>query len=841
MDAMRRHRGAKPPRRCELLGEISLLSPEYLLSVRRWPLRERLRRLERVPSQSAPPARDSGVTVANGDPQALAIVQEILSIPSSGLHPSELFTLAMERASRLLAADRAMLFVAESGGARLVPRSAHGFRREDLESTSVRPGEGIIGRVFKERRVLAHTAGSDGEAPDAFIERFPVRDAIAVPVRAEDDVAGVLYVGRRRLGAPFSANDVLLLLLIADRVGGGLVHQALLDRRTRHIARLAELGGSAARVLAARPLSDVLADACEAGCRLVDVGAAAVAVGGTPGEVELLAARGLPVAANSWRRVSIREGLTAELYAGEEFVACRDVQSLPAPDRSFLGAGGFHGCLLLPLRLRGCTAGVFYLADTEVRDFSAEEIEAARVLAAMAASAVESGWSGGDPPRGAPAGARTSPERVAQIEKARALGEMAGGLAGELDNIFAIILGRSQLLLARAHDEPLREGLEMLEGAAWRGADIVHRLIALAAPPSGEAAGPVDMTALIQDVIALTRPRWKDEAEGRGVRIDLVTDLRSAPPVRGSETALREALLNLVLNAVDAMPQGGRLSLVTRPRGGGVELALEDTGEGIAEDVRSRIFDPFFTTRSPKRMGLGLTVAQGVVTRHDGRIDISSAPGGGTRVTVWLPGVEAQVAPLAPIAAPAPSTAATPDRQAETDGHGDSAARGAAPEAVTAPPPRLEEDRPRETKEAPPRGAAAVAPPRSEAASILVLEDEAPVRSLLVEALTQAGHKVESAADGSSGLAKLESGRFDLVLTDLALPQRSGLAIARSVKLLHAHTPVVLITGWGHLLDPERLREHGVDLMLVKPFRIERALSVVGDALRLRSSSRPPA
>src|SRR6266545_2547502 len=144
-------------------------------------LRERLGRLERVSSQSAPPARD--------------IVQEILSIPSSGLHPSELFTLAMDRASRLLAADRAMLFVAESGGARLVPRSAHGFRREDLESTSVRPGEGIIGRVFKERRVLAHTAGSDGEAPDAFIERFPVRDAIAVPVRAEDDVAGVLYVG----------------------------------------------------------------------------------------------------------------------------------------------------------------------------------------------------------------------------------------------------------------------------------------------------------------------------------------------------------------------------------------------------------------------------------------------------------------------------------------------------------------------------------------------------------------------------------------------------------------------------------------------------------------------
>src|SRR6266542_414067 len=797
-------------------------------------LRERLGRLERVSSQSAPPARDSGVTLADGDPQALGIVQEILSIPSSGLHPSELFTLAMDRASRLLAADRAMLFVAESGGARLVPRSAHGFRREDLESTSVRPGEGIVGRVFKERRVLAHTAGSDGEAPDAFIERFPVRDAIAVPVRAEDDVAGVLYVGRRRLGAPFSANDVLLLLVIADRVGGGLVHQGLLDRRTRHIARLAELAGAAGQLVATRPLTDVLGAACEIGRRLVDVGAAAVAVEVATGEVEVLAARGLP-AAGAWRRVSIREGVTAELYARGEFLACRDVQSRPTRDRSFLGDAGFHGCLLLPLRLQGGRAGVFYLADTEVRDFSAEEIEAARVLAAMTASAVDSSRSGGE--RGeALAGAPSTHARAAQIEKARALGEMAGGLARELNDIFALILGKSRLLLARTHDESLREGLELLEEAAWRGADVVHRLIALAAPTSGEAAGPVNMTALVQDVIALTRPRWKDEAEGRGARIDLVTDLQDAPPVRGSETALREALVNLVLNAVDAMARGGRLSLATRSREGGVELALEDTGEGIAEGAQGRVFDPFFTTRSPKRMGLGLTVVQGVVLLHGGRIEISSAAGRGTRVMLWLPGVEALLAPPVPAGVPPSGTRVGPARRRETETDA-SADTGEPPETVAAPPAPLEEGEPRAMEEGRPRGGVSAPALRSGAASILVLEDEASVRSLLVEALTQAGHKVESATDGAAGLAKLDGGPFDVVLTDLALPQRSGLAIARSVKRRDPRTAVVLITGWGHLLDPERLREHGVDLMLVKPFRIERVLSVVGDALRLRGSS----
>jgi DNA-binding NtrC family response regulator len=122
-------------------------------------------------------------------------------------------------------------------------------------------------------------------------------------------------------------------------------------------------------------------------------------------------------------------------------------------------------------------------------------------------------------------------------------------------------------------------------------------------------------------------------------------------------------------------------------------------------------------------------------------------------------------------------------------------------------------------------------------ASILVIEDEEAVRSLLITALTTAGYAVETTEDGASGIAKLESRRFDVVLADLTLPQCSGLAVAQSAKRIHPRTPVVLIAGWAHMLDPERLRERGVDLMLVKPFRLERVLSVVHDALRLGASA----
>ena len=289
--------------------------------------------------------------------------------------------------------------------------------------------------------------------------------------------------------------------------------------------------------------------------------------------------------------------------------------------------------------------GIMYLADTKVRDFSADEVEAALVLATMVGATIESDRARGELSR---ALARSRPEPGIQVETARPLGEGARGLARELSNVFAIILGMSRLLLARAHDTSLTDGLSSLEEAAWRGTGVVDRLTELASPVSVETVG----------------------------------------------------------------------------------LA---------------------THRAPASAG----------------------------------------------------DAADP--------HG---------EAGATPP-------------IPPAPAAA---PAADVASILVLEDEEPVRSQLVSTLVQAGYRVEAAADGALGQARLEGGSFDVVLTSLALPQRSGLAIARSVKRLHPRTPVVLVTGWGHVLDPERLREHGVDLILVKPLRVERVLAVVRDALRLRSS-----
>ncbi len=228
--------------------------------------------------------------------------------------------------------------------------------------------------------------------------------------------------------------------------------------------------------------------------------------------------------------------------------------------------------------------------------------------------------------------------------------------------------------------------------------------------------------------------------------------------------------------------------------------------------MRARIFDPFFTTRADGRLGLGLTVVHGLVNRHAGRIDVASRVGVGTIVTVWLP--PSGKRPAAGDERPAPA-AGVPSRD---NGH----PATTAPALPPAPTPES-------------HGAVdgGTRPPAREA-TVLVLEEDEAARATLVESLRGAGYRAVSAPDAPSGLAMAEAVRFDLVLADLALRQRSGLAVARAVKRASPDTAVVLMTDWGHLLDPERLREQGVDLLLVKPFRADRLLAVVEEALRLR-------
>src|SRR6266849_4980553 len=304
---------------------------------------------------------------ADRDAHALDIFQEILSVPPLGLPPGELFGLAMDRVSRLLAADRALLFVLDDATGRLVPRSGRGFRRDDMESVALAPGEGLVGRVFAEKRVLTYDAAEEASAHDPLAERFP---------------------GRHDLGAPFTTTDVLLLLVIADRVGSSLVHQRLLERRGDHLAHLRELRGLVDANLPARDPREILARAADVAGRLAGVRGALALAGSAPGRIGMLAGAGL-LAGVGPERLRADDELLLEGFAADGPVAIRDLQVRRAGRPGLFEEEGIRAALLVPLRARGRVVGLLCLADPEPRDFSPEETESALMLAALTAAALE--------------------------------------------------------------------------------------------------------------------------------------------------------------------------------------------------------------------------------------------------------------------------------------------------------------------------------------------------------------------------------------------------------------------------------------------------------------------
>jgi CheY-like chemotaxis protein/nitrogen-specific signal transduction histidine kinase len=377
-------------------------------------------------------------------------------------------------------------------------------------------------------------------------------------------------------------------------------------------------------------------------------------------------------------------------------------------------------------------------------------------------------------------------KQAIQMEKITALGEMAGGVAHDFNNLLAAILGRTQLVklyLDRREsdqgikpDSQIAEGLEIIERAASDAAETVRRIQEFTRLHTQERFVLVNLHELVRDVVELTRPGWKDQAESRGIKIKVTERLGEVYPVSGSPSELREVLINLMVNAVNAMPDGGEILIQTGAKKDVSWISVADTGIGMSRDVQKRAFDPFFTTRGPQSSGLGLSVSYGIAERHGGEILIKSRKRRGTTVTLRLPAAQGQ----------------------ETVEH-------EAPRRMTAPP-----------------------------ASILVVDDEEAIRQNLYDILSMEGHRVAVASGGEEGIRVFKEGDFDLVLTDLGMPEVSGWQVAKAIKKIKPRTPVVIVTGWGVTLDKEKVRESGIDLQISKPFRIPRLLKMVSEGLELR-------
>jgi CheY-like chemotaxis protein len=268
------------------------------------------------------------------------------------------------------------------------------------------------------------------------------------------------------------------------------------------------------------------------------------------------------------------------------------------------------------------------------------------------------------------------------------------------------------------------------------------------------------MNEIVRQVAALTKPRWKDQALGRGAQIRFIMDLQKVPPVAGNEAELRELLINLIFNAVDAIEQDGTITCRTFRRGSAVAVQISDNGVGMSEEVRLRCLEPFFSTKADHGTGLGLAMVFGIVRRHDAELEIESAPGAGTTVTLSFVPYEETEVPL----------------------------RGNA-------------------------GAPPVKPLR-----ILVVDDEPSVREVLSAMLSDDSHEVETASDGREGFEKFRHGTWDLVMTDRAMPQMNGDQLAIAIKQLNPEMPVVLVTGFADVMQDVGDNPPAIDAVVRKPF-----------------------
>src|SRR3989440_6052143 len=379
-------------------------------------------------------------------------------------------------------------------------------------------------------------------------------------------------------------------------------------------------------------------------------------------------------------------------------------------------------------------------------------------------------------------------EQFSQIEKMSALGELASGVAHEFNNTVAGILGRAQLLLETKDPVKTENGLNIIIKTAKDGAKTVKRIQDFARQRRDHDFQLVDVRQLLLDVGEITRPRWKNRAEAANIHISLELKCYEGLLIMGDGSELREVLVNLVFNAVDAMPHGGMLTMAAKKTTGNVEISVRDTGTGMTEETRLRIFDPFFTTKDKLGMGLGLAVSYGIIRRHEGTVEVESQIGVGTTFRIRLP---------------IPMCGAT-------------------------------------TNAANSLFAASTARVKSSQTRILVVDDEEYVRDLLRDILEKEGCEAIMAEGGRQALSLFDNGNFDAVFTDVGMPDMNGWELSHALRERDSKIPVAVITGWGEAVGSQERQAAQVDWGGTKPFETPQIAEMAREGLRRRPAQRKP-
>lgn len=602
---------------------------------------------------------------------------------------------------------------------------------------------------------------------------FNTGDEIGELARAFDGMTGKLKQTTVSRDELVSANEALQAEIVVRKQTEQQVHAQLgrlnlLHQITRSIGERQDLQ-SIFQVVIRSVESDLPIDF---GCIcLHERGSSWVTVARVGVHSEQLA---MDLAMTEHSRVMIDENGLSRCLRGQ-LVYEPDITLVPMPFPQRLAQGGLRSVVMAPLLAESLVFGLIVAGRREAQSFTSGECEFLRQLSEHVAlashqaqlhSALQQAYDD----------LRQTQQAVMQQERLRALGQMASGIAHDINNaISPVALYTESLLEQETNLTPrARNYLETIQRAIDDVAQTVSRMREFYRQREPQLSlAPVRLNELVPQVVDLTRARWSDMPQQRGSVIQLVTELApELPVIMGAASEIREALINLIFNAVDAMPEGGTLSIRTSIHVMGsngeavrhAQVEIGDTGAGMDEDTQRRCLEPFFTTKGERGTGLGLAMVYGVLQRHSADIEITSAPGTGTVMRMVFPAYEATVT------------------------HGDE-------------------------------------PPRQTVAlrrRILVIDDDPLLLKSLCDTLEIDGHTVVTANGGQAGIDAFKTALagtecFDVVITDLGMPTIDGRKVASAIKTASAKMPIILLTGWGQrLVESGDVPEH-VDCVLSKP------------------------
>jgi PAS domain S-box-containing protein len=651
-------------------------------------------------------------------------------------------------------------------------------------ATTRRPGEGAMGTVAETRQglVLNDYRSSPIAHPET-LAHTRVTASLVEPLLYRDILLGVIGVDHETPGRIFSERDQSTLRLFAAQAAIAIANARFYgetERRRREADVLASLVQS---ITASLDLDTVLQRVTEGAKWLCSGDVAAIALR----EKSELAFRywtGLVTPTYTTLRIREGQGLGGKVLAEGHPVRTsnyREDQAITPDFHEVARVEGFVAEMAVPIRIEEVVAGVLFVMRRTAHAFTEADEAVLTRLADQAAIAIGNARLFRDQQR-AYMELQKAQDELIRAGKLRALGQMAAGIAHDLNNRLATILGQTEL--AKLHDASpeIRDALRILETAATDGARVVRRLQDFARQEGGTTPlSPVALRDVVAEAIELTRPRWQDEARRGGISITIESCPEGLPSILGNPSEIRDVLTNLIFNAVDAMPDGGKISFAGRVEPGGVVVTVTDTGVGMSDDVRQRIFEPFFTTKGVKGSGLGLSAVYGIMIRHGGQIIATSAPGHGTTFTLRFRAVPDAVPPYE------------------------------AGNTVPRSPSRL-----------------------------LVIDDEPFVRSTVAGLLRAAGHAVVEADSGAAGLKRLSEAAVDCVITDLGMPGMTGWEVAQAIKARTPQLPVLLLTGWADQAEKDA-GSSAVDGILHKPVRLNDLLRAIGDATQSAGTDERPA